>query len=301
MATPPLKVTMLGGHGSGKTTFLAALWSSVKSAADTAPARLRGHLPPNTAYLDEAEHALMGGENVPRTKRDTGERVLLELSIDGSPLDVRHLDVAGETFEALLEHRTAPTKLLAELASSDSLMLFINPEQVRSPYLISQALRLTAAAGHDLHAHDEDAENAADLASDDPDPQEVWKAAPSAVHLVDLLQIVLSNSDAILKPQLAVVVSAWDTICDSKWGQGEAPYEWICRVLPLLHQYLENNGDLFNWRAFGVSAQGCDFADQGAVDELVTLPCAERTVVVSDGAWTRDIAEPLRWLARLQT
>lgn len=291
-----MKITMLGGHSSGKTSYLGGLWATVKYAAPGAPVTLRGDLPASTTYLDLAEHALLGCESVDRTRRDTGERVLLDLSIDGEPFVFQTLDVAGETLEAMLEQRIASAALMEELAESDALMLFVHPDQVRGPSTIAEAMRLAAAAGEPV-VSSRDTE-LLEPPPTDVDPLRVWVSAPTAVHLVDLIQIAVAARTSSTRARIAVIVSAWDTVDGPLWGMVARPREWLSSALPMFVQYMDANSDEFAWRAFGVSAQGCDFMDSAAVDALLALPYDRRPVVVTENDWTHDIAEPLRWLAR---
>lgn len=293
-----MKITMLGGHSSGKTSYLGGLWATVKYAPPGAPVTLRGDLPASSAYLDLAEHALLGCESVDRTRRDTGERVLLDLSIDGEPFIFQHLDVAGETVEAMLAQRVVSAALMAELAGSDALMIFVHPDRVKGPSTIAEAMRLAAAAGVPLDPPaipDEPDTSPADV-----DPLVVWASAPTAVHLVDLVQIAMESRSSSERARIAVIVSAWDILEGGPdWGTTVRPREWLQRALPLFVQFMDASSRALDWRAFGVSAQGCDFLDTAAVDALLDLPYERRPVVVTEEDWTHDIAEPLRWLARV--
>lgn len=287
---------MLGGHSSGKTSYLGGLWATLKYAPTGAAVQLRGALPSDTAYLDMAEHALLGCESVERTRRDTGERIQLDLLIDGEASTFQHVDVAGETVEAMLEQRVASPALMDELAHADALMLFLHPDQVRTPSSIAEAMRLAAAAGGGSASELSSGAIAPEQA--DIDPLKVWAAAPTAVHLVDLVQTAIGLRSATARVRIAVVVSAWDTIDSGpSWGDAVRPRDWLHNALPFLVQYMDANVADFAWRPFGVSAQGCDFGDLAAVDALLELPYERRPVVVTEDTWTHDLAAPLRWLA----
>ncbi|RYB89056.1 hypothetical protein EUA06_18315 [Nocardioides glacieisoli] len=292
-----MRITMLGGHASGKTSYLGALWATVRGAAPDAPVTLsEGRLPDSSTYLDECEHALLAGESVERTKLDHGERIDLDLTIDGSPVLVTHLDVAGETYEAALEQRSVAPTLLTELAQTEAVMLFVHPRRLRLPHSITDARRLIAVAGEPLEQHSQ-AEPESE--PNDIDPVDVWKHAPTAVHLVEMLQLVVEQRTSGRRLNVALIVSAWDTIDQGpEWGTDCQPGPWVQANLPLLHQFLTTNDGHIRWKVFGVSAQGCNFDDKDAVDAIVEQPYDQRTIVALDGGWTRDIAEPLRWFVR---
>ena len=292
-----MKITMLGGHASGKTSYLGALWATVSHADPNAPATLRtNQLPPNSTYLDECEYSMLAGEPVERTRRDHGESVSLDLLIDGAAAQVTHLDVAGETYETALEERQAAPSLLEELATTDAVMLFVHPNRLRLPSAISEASKLAELSGQRLEVQSEGAQTPSEI-----DPAEVWKHAPTAVHLVELLQLVLETRTSPAKLAVSVVVSAWDLVDSGPdWGTANSPGDWMQKHLPMLHQFLSSNRAILLWNYFGVSAQGCSFDDVKAFDVLMDRPCAERTVVTDGDSWTNDISEPLRWFISQQ-
>lgn len=289
-----MRITLLGGHASGKTSYLGALWATVRSAAPGAAVTLdEGRLPSNSTYLDECEYALLAGDPVERTKLDHAERIDLELLIDGASVKVTHLDVAGETYEAALEQRLAAPSLISELSQTESVMLFVHPGRIRLPSSILEANRYISAVGGDVSAA-----LGADLGSEasEVDPANVWNRAPTAVHLVELLQMVMSHRNASGRLKVALIVSAWDTLDKGpNWGSSVRPDLWVSQNLSLLDQFMRANSGTIQWQAFGVSAQGCDFEDRDAVDLIVEEPYEQRTIVATGGCWTHDIAEPIRW------
>jgi hypothetical protein len=288
-----LQAVLVGGPGSGKTSYLGALWSTVQNAAPDATPRLSAGMPPRTGYLIAAETALMGGRSVGRTNRDTGERVKLDLILGGGEASIHYTDLAGETLNSVLLERKAPEDLVSDLQDSNALMLFIHPNEVRSSPTIAEGARLERSLGE--HVENNPLVESGDVvvAGD----KQIWADANSAIHLVELLQVCIELSDAEgeVRP-IAVIVSAWDLIDPSEgWGHVK-PADWLASQMPLLQQFLDSNRALHPWRAFGVSAQGFDFDATPDDADVWDLPCSERTVVVTEDDWCHEITRPIEWL-----
>jgi hypothetical protein len=294
--TSSLSVSLLGRQNSGKTTFLGGLWILVKSTnGDTEypSLELRGPLPERTAYLDDAAHALLGAERVAHTHRDTGEEVDLAITLGDVAVELDLVDISGETLEAALVTRRAPRVLLERIGSANSVLLFINVAEVRQLFTIAQARRIEREAG----SEPPDGVAAATQSDELPDDDEIRRLAPTAIHLVELLQIVLGQSRPPLP--VSVVLSAWDIVDpDATPGlpPSEQPSLWLRRYLPLLDQFLATNGDRIPSRIFGLSAQGGDYSDPERVERLAQTPYKDRVIVVDGSEVTRDFSLPLRWL-----
>lgn len=294
---PNLNVCTLGRHGSGKTTYLGALWSVLRKEPrdDDVEAVLDGPLPERTAYLDAAAHALEGGERVDRTNRGTGEDIVLQLQIGNRRVQLNQLDVAGETIEQALKSRAAPATLVERLRSADAVMLFINPSDITLVHTISEARALERAAGGDPPPHPTKQEPPDDATVTD---EQIWENTPTAVQLVDLLQVATQPGRIGQGVPIAVMISGWENIDPSIVGQTASviPLEWMWSRLPLLAQFLVANAAAEPFAVFGVSAQGGDYEDPAVVQRLAILPVADR-VRVSDGtSVTRNLARPLQWL-----
>lgn len=285
---PALTVCMLGRTSSGKTTYLSALWALLKDAEPGASFTLRGALPAATAYLDLGAHSLLAAEPVPRTARDTAEDVSLELLLDGEPLELDQLDVSGETVEAGLVDRGLPRALMERLGEAHGLLLFTHPGDVVRPFTIPEGERLVRAAG-EVGVMGREPEPLAPM-----DDQQVRRAAPTAVQLVDLLQI--ASSAAARQLPVALIVSAWDLV--PMGSQPIEPRAWLSRAMPLLGQFLDNHREDLPSRVFGVSAQGGDYADGDVALALSQQSISKRARVVTDEGVSNDLAEPLRWFLR---
>lgn len=295
MTTHEFKVILIGGPESGKTSYLGALWSSVRDAELSAPVHLRGSLPAKTQYLDAAEHALLACERVERTRGGTAERVALELSVDGHNLNLEYLDLAGESVEAALELRMVGHEFADHLEDTNCLFLFIHPNPALQQTISEANNRLRAIDPGLAPVADAEATDAAEAKADSAavDPLAMWKSAPTSVHLVDLLQVA-EGLRRYAPCHIAVIISAWDIVAGSP-DASLTPRRWLERQMPLLHQYLSTNELVSPWTVFGISAQGGDFGNSNDVERLLDLNYPERTIVESDAGRGSDIAEPLRW------
>jgi len=281
-----LSLSMLGLVGSGKTTYLVALWAIVKNADEDAPLALRGPLPDATGYLDQGAHRLLAGEAVRRTNYDTGEDVRLELTLDSWPLVLNQLDVSGETIQEAIVARELPRVVHERVARSDGVLLFVHPDKVARPFTIPETHVLSEAAGQTPEDEDEDEPLVP------PDDNLVRRSAPTAVQLVDLLQVAAGAAERRLP--VAVVVSAWDEVeADDPHAR---PRAWLSSSMPLLAQFLDNNADHLPNEVFGVSAQGGDYEAPGVAEALAQRAVSERVRTASPDGPGNDLAVPLRWL-----
>lgn len=264
-------VALLGLPAAGKTTYLAALYSSLDDPLPGAP-RLRRQ-PTTRAYLEEIRDAWLDGRPVDRTATGTGELVELDVDLgDGTGIALRIPDVSGESFSEVLASRTADAALARTVRDSTGVLLFTHPAHVQRRVPI-------------VHAVEEGF-----VDKDDPawvlrdfDPAR----APTETQLVDLLQWAARLGDRPVPLRAAVVLSAWDEM-----GK-VTPQQWLAQ-LPLLRHYLDNSADV-DARVFGVSAQGGEYGSQH--DPSTKEPTDRPYVVVEDGARINDITLPLRWAA----
>lgn len=270
--TDAVDVALLGLPAAGKTTYLAALYSSLDDDPLPGAPRLRRQ-PTTRAYLEEIRDAWLNGRPVDRTAIGTGE--LIELDVDmseGDDIALRIPDVSGESFTEVLASRTVDAALAQIVRDSSGVLLFTHPGHVQRRVPIVQAV----AAGF----------------VDKNDPTTVLRdfepaQAPTETQLVDLLQWAARLNEDDRPVRAAVILSAWDEM-----GK-VSPQQWLAQ-LPLLRHYLDNSGE-FDGRVFGVSAQGGAY---GGKHDPVTKPPMDRPYVVTkDGTRHNDITLPLRWAA----
>jgi hypothetical protein len=102
--------------------------------------------------------------------------------------------------------------------------------------------------------------------------------------------------------RVAIILSAWDKVAE----EGRTPAQFLKERLPLLEQYLCSNADAWEWKVYGVSAQGADYekenqplssTQQAKLQELRELDePSERIKVIFEGSESSDLTEPIAWL-----
>lgn len=278
----PANLLFIGLPGSGKTTFLAALWHvlSDKSSATTLKLTKLGG---DRTYLNQITKEWRECSQVPRTNLQSEQVVVLHLDGDGfGSFDLSIPDLAGEAFKQQLTDRRISRRHDAFVQAATGVMLFLHPDVQKGTQLtMARQLEATLPGGQ---------KGEPSAASAVPN---TWapEALPHQVKLVELLQFLLERTPR--KPRVAVVVSAWDLV----ESLGRPPQAFISRELPLLQQFLEANDDLLEHAVFGVSAQGGDITVASEKQSLLELDDAlKRIRVRQDQDTGQDITKPIAWL-----
>lgn len=271
----------IGLPGSGKTTFLAALWHVLEDQSSATSLKRTG-LSGDRSYLNRIVEEWRACSQVPRTTLQTEETVAIHLDGDGfGPFTLVVPDLSGEAFEQQVEHRKMSIRYEGLLQGARGVILFAHPD-VQRGQLITQRNQLEVAIGGTAKPS-----TGTDGGADAPVPWSVEKL-PTQVKLVELLQFILER--ATRKVRIAMVVSAWDLVD----RVGLAPHKYVSRAMPLLQQFLEANDDLLAHAVFGVSAQGGVIPDdKGALLELDAL---QRIKVRQNDDTSHDITKPIAWL-----
>jgi len=281
-----MPVSIVGLPASGKTTFLAALWHLVH--AEEVPTRLRfGSLSGDDfAYLNLITKQWRSATEQVRTKIAGMKSVSMNL-LDAEDRAVRITfpDVPGEEYRRMWEDREIDQDL-ANTLSRGNIMLLLNGNRIRRPAWVTERAALEKIVGEPVG---------------NPEP-ETWhpKYAPTQVQLVDLLQQIRQPPLDDGPRRLVVMIGAWD----KAEGEKLRPESFLHAKLPLLAQYLTSGRDAWDWRVYGVSAQGGEY-DETKTDAAprkdaarlrdLDLP-SERIRLVFDDEESHDLTEPLEWL-----
>lgn len=269
----------IGLPGSGKTTFLAALWHVLSDGSGATSLKLT-KLSGDRAYLNQITKEWRECSQVPRTNLQAEQVVVLHLDGEGfGAFDLSIPDLAGEAFKQQLSDRRMSRRHDAFVQEATGVMLFLHPD-VQKGTQLTVARRLEAELPG---THEESAGAGVD---------NTWspELLPTQAKLVELLQFLVERTQRKLR--VAVVVSAWDLV--DKFG---APHEFVARELPLLQQFLEVNGELFEYSVFGVSAQGGDITVAAEKQTLLELEDAlKRIKVRQEQKTSQDITKPIAWL-----
>lgn len=274
------QLLFIGLPGSGKTTFLAALWHVLAERGNSTSLKL-SQTSEDRTYLNQITKEWRECSQVPRTNLQAEQVVVLHLKGAGvGAFDLAVPDLSGEAFEQQLTDRRMSLPHDEFVRNATGVMLFVHPD-VQKGTQLTQAVQLTAAIGG---AQDVSGSSAGTIA-----PWSVEKL-PTQVKLVELLQFLLERAQR--KVRIALVISAWDLV--NSLG---APPEFLSRELPLLRQFLDANDDLLEHAVFGVSAQGGDITVPTEKQALLKLDDALQRIKVRQGKDTsNDITKPIAWL-----
>lgn len=295
-----VSISIIGLPGSGKTTFLAALWELVNERRVPKVLRFHSIGDNDQSYLRKIVKVWRSAKEQARTRLTGLKAVKMNLHDDaGNVVQVTMPDAPGEDFRTMWEDRELG-RVLGENLATGNIMLLLNGNKVKAPAWITERVaqrRTTGAAKVEM-------------------PPKEWdpSMAPTQVQLVDLLQQISHAPVGTANRKIVVMISAWDKV----EGEGLSPNAFLRQKLPLLAQYLEAGRDAWTSRVYGVSAQGGEYdrnvendeqTDDGVnskknkpkggrdADRLreVDIP-ADRIRLVIDERQSNDLTEPLQWL-----
>ncbi|SEA61928.1 TRAFAC clade GTPase domain-containing protein [Acidovorax soli] len=278
-------VVVLGLPSSGKTTYLAALrhlMTANEVDVELRLVHLRGEGTEHLHLLVDRWLRAKAQERTTEVKSRTVTMTLREKT--GAEFELHFPDMAGESFQRMWEKRECDPSVAAQLRSR-GVLLFVHANKYKAPTWVVDEVQQNKALG----------------IAPEPEQPVPWKPEHSAtqVQLVDLLQSLQSAPLDAGPRRLAIVLSAWDKAA----AEGHAPVTYLDRHFPFLRQYLENGlGEGWTWTVFGVSAQGGEYDedDKPPREEAqrmrdVDIP-SQRIKVVTEGAESHDLTEPLTWL-----
>jgi hypothetical protein len=277
-------VVVIGLPGSGKTTFLAALWHVVSESEVPSKLTLVTLQSGNTEHLHEIASQWREAKKQERTAQAGNKVVSMILKAEGGgPQTVTFPDIAGEAFLQMWEQRECD-EAVADLVRAPGVLLFIHADKINLPQWVINEMLLQEYCEIEPHAQD-----AVDWSPN---------MAPTQVQLVDLLQSMQTEPLDVGPRRLAIILSAWDKAA----GRGLSPEAYLANKMPLLDQFLRYGLDS-SWerRIYGVSAQGGDFDDDTTTHleaerlREIDIP-SKRISVVYAGNTSNDLAEPLYWL-----
>lgn len=304
---------MIGMQGTGKTTFVAALYHVIESGQVKEALQLIEQ-EDTRDYLVNLREQWLGGEEVDRTKLGKERVLILKLkeAVTGQVTELILPDVSGETFRDQWEKRSS-TKIFDDLArQAEGVLFFIHPEKIVNPVRINLNKNV-AVALKDKKDVKSTAKTPPSGKQNDSTVDWLPKFSPTQVKLIELLQFLLREPDIYPLSRIAVIISAWDSIREDY----HKPGAWLSDEVPMLAQFLKSHSDRIPYKIFGVSALGgplkiesLDSAGKPVLkdgkpvlkdnDELLRISHqAKRIEIITDidGEYPEhDITAPVKWL-----
>jgi hypothetical protein len=279
----------IGLPRSGKSSFIGALWHVVLSGEIDSAFSITAQ-PEDREYLNRLQTDFLECKAPERTKTDFEKKVELKIkdNTTGQFVDFIFPDLSGETYESQFEFRKLTNSYVEQIGESNSLMLFVNPDYIKKPNLISEATAM-------LDDIEEEQPNDQNLKVEEV--KWIPKMCQTQIILVDILQMIINR---ISKPcKVGIVISAWDLIKNlpEENESNISPSEWLKKQMPLLDQFLLANRLSFSYEVFGVSAQGGQYAETENNTELQSFTKqSERIIVQVKNDISHDITVPIKWL-----
>jgi hypothetical protein len=293
MTSSGSRLLLVGLRGSGKTSYLAALWHLIE-AGELPTSLSSSQLQPDRQYLNRIRDAWLRFEQVGRTSLRSPETVSLLLTDVATSYDI-HItlpDLSGELFRLHWANRRAALSYTQFAADCVGILLLIHPAAIKkaSRIPLRDNYGCTEDTGHPLRpSSDEFIPTAVPL-------EWSYDMSPTQVQLVELLQFTAHLRSATTPPRIAVIISAWDLIRDPIM-----PSSWLESHLPLLFQFLVANADVASFRVYGVSALGGDLEKD--LERLQSQPSPSHRIRVVDNTLPphSDLTAPIRFLLALDS
>lgn len=286
-------IVICGLPGSGKTTYLAALWHVVFQKTDPAAALKFDSLRDgDKTHLNQIATRWQQAKEQIHTEASSEKLVSMNLvDADGQRIRMTFPDVSGESYQEMWEKRECSPTVTQLLGAGDGVMLFVNANEVRRPIGVAEVTAQAAALGGN---------------KPEPTVAAEWhsKDAPTAVQIVDLLQML--RCEALHSParRLAIMLSAWDKV----EGEGMPPEAFLAQELSFLDQYLRGGDGSWDFRIYGLSAQGGDYEPvlkpgkqidpnlKAKVDEMRKVDEPASRIRIFAPTLMTDLTEPIAWL-----
>ena len=282
-------ISICGFPESGKTSYLAALWHLITTAAEPTALLFDSLRDGDSTHLNELASRWRSGLRQRRTEIPSSKLVSMNLkNTSGELMRLTLPDLSGESYRIMFEDRECDPVVGKTFDKSHGMLLFVHSDKIRQPQMVVTAVAQSLSLGSTI-----------------PDGQEIpWtpNLAPTQIQLVELLQLLRQPPLSVEFKRIGIIMSAWDKVED----EGRLPDQFLAERLPLLKQYLDSGADGWEWKVFGVSAQGGDYEKEDErltgrelerLNELKALDePSMRIKVTSNGSVSSDLTEPIAWL-----
>lgn len=280
-------VVIIGLPESGKTTFLAALWHLVTSREIETVLRLTNLRSGDLSHLNAIAAQWRDARVQERTGVGGNKLVAMNLhDASRQEVQVTFPDVAGEAYRRMWEERICDQDV-ADALGARGVLFFVHADAIRFPQWVQEQAEFSRQLG---------------LPPAQDGQTVIWhpRLAPTQVQVVGLLQLLREVPLDIGPRRLAIMLSAWDKVA----AEGHSPAAYLREKLPMLEQYLRCAADGWDWRVYGLSAQGGEYdslkegvSPSAQAQALRDLDApSKRIKLLFDEAETHDLTEPLSWL-----
>lgn len=276
---------MAGMPGSGKTTYLAALWTLLSEGlTKTMYTRKVGYMPEDNAKLNQIAYEILSYKDIERTKVE--ERMKLSLTLmdeNEEDISLSIPDLAGEIFRNLVKDRQLPKEIVSNLQKSDCILFFTYyrnmsyEKRIENGSCDIKQTNYTTSGENDNHA----------IVNFDNQINEQREANESEVVdlLLSLLELLKKSKKTV---NIRFIMSAWDMV-EKEYGNEILPETFVEKRFPLLYQCIHSNQEQMNFEFWGVSAIGGNLADQEDVRRLQSEEINAIRVVSPSGNRSNDL------------
>ena len=276
---------MAGMPGSGKTTYLASLWTLLsEGCVSTMYKKEVDVMPEDCATLNQIAQEILSYKDIERTK--IGEKVKLSIPLkdeNGADVFLRIPDLAGEVFRNLVEDRQLPKETVSRLREADCILFFTYYKNM------SYEKRIVDGSYDTVNREYTNDENKDKQTSAGLDNQINKKRDANESEVVELL---LSLLELLKKSKKSVnirfIMSAWDMV-EKEYGNEILPEEFAEKKFPLLYQCIYSNQDRMNFEFWGVSAIGGNLADRDDIKRIQSEESKAIKVVAPSGEQSNDL------------
>lgn len=263
------QVLVLGGAGTGKTTFLVQLYGRIK----VGKGRLRARgAPESLAPIEDGLKRLQQGVAVRHTAQGTDVTLALPAATqDDTAVDIVIPEYAGEDLGRMIAARAIPERWRTAATADRWLLLIRLSQHPELPDVLSRPI--------------------GELANRPADPAPSSETLPVDMWAVELLQALLywrhhARGTMRLHPRLTLVLSCWDEL----GGDKATPTAIAHERLALVDSFCRSTWRPGLFEVAGLSAQGQRLDDdEPSEDYLDNGPQQMGWIVTADGATDRDL------------
>lgn len=278
-------VVILGGPDSGKSNYIARLWSALSEKKGELVEAVQ---PTDIDFVLESADHLFQGQFIQRSEQTEDRRdfkVTVASRENGNQAEIVIPDISGELWWRAVADLDVPPDLMEEVHKASGALLFLREGSDQNV----QPLDWVTAKKYLSKAK---------VSEDIGTPTQVMLC-----ELIRFLELTLARRADGGKPRLAVVVSAWDLVGADVFERG--PMAYLEEEYPMLAGRLDDLATL-DAQIFGLSVVGGNLDEEGfkkaflekGIDGHGWVAIREATT----DTWKRDpdLTKPVAWAIGLR-